>query len=504
MKWKFPGRKTVFLILLLLVVLGITGGVLIYRNSGRKSGKNTAESAKAPDRIYPVKRGDMVIGIMLKGSVNAKVKHKLALQAPFATKLVKVVDENSRVKKGDVVAEFETADLLLKVEDYKLNIEQTKKDLDIALEERAVLLSTNREELRTARDKVTECQDAYSRYVRLEGPRDRDTQTLAVSDAEKELNEAKDAYDEAKNTYDNSIFSDSAAEETAKEDVEKALQKVTAAETKLNSALLAKKLFKRYTYPNKLKELRNKLAQARLGYEKTRVSTQSLLTQKDNRIYRYNIQIRNNERQYRRHSSWIPMMTLIAPVDGIVTYGDPDRIWGNPEVKVGMDGRRKQVIITIPDMSKMIVDVNIPEQYRSKINVGDKVIITPESIQTIKIWGKIATIASLPVHTIPWDKSTPKIYRTVVSFTENNPQIVSGMSVQVEVVSKVLKNVISIPIEAVFEEGGQLLVYRRSISGPEKVNVKIGESSDNAVEIQAGLKEGDEVYLYRPFQTKNG
>ena len=63
MKWKFPGRKTVFLILLLLVVLGIAGGVLIYRNSGRKSGKNTAESAKAPDRIYPVKRGDMVIGI---------------------------------------------------------------------------------------------------------------------------------------------------------------------------------------------------------------------------------------------------------------------------------------------------------------------------------------------------------------------------------------------------------------------------------------------------------
>ena len=504
MSWKFTGRKTVFLILSFLVILGIGAGIWVFKRKGKSSGGKSVESSKAPDRIYPVKRGNMVIGIMLKGSVNAKIKHKLALQAPFATKLSKVVDENSRVKKGDVVAEFETADLLLKVEDYKLSIEQTKKDLDIALEERAVLLSTNREELRTALDKVTECQDAYSRYVRLEGPRDRDTQTLAVSDAEKELSEAKDAYNEAKNTYDNSIFADSAAEETAKEDVEKALQKVTSAETKLNSALLAKKLFKRYTYPNKLKELRNKLAQARLGYEKTRVSTQSLLTQKDNRIYRYNIQIRNNERQYQRHSSWIPMMTLVAPVDGIVTYGDPDRIWGNPEVKVGMDGRRKQVIITIPDMSQMIVDVNIPEQYRSKINEGDKVIITPESIQTIKIWGKIATIASLPVHTIPWDKSTPKIYRTVVAFTENNPQIVSGMSVQVEVVSKVLKNVISIPIEAVFEEGGQLLVYRRSLSGPEKVSVKIGESSDNAVEIQSGLKEGDEVYLYRPFQTKKG
>lgn len=501
MSWKKPGKK--WILLLAAIAVAGAGAYCWYRMSAAKSDKKNQKSEnKTPDRIYPVKRGDMVIGIMLKGSVNAKVKHKLALEAPFGTKLVKVVDENSRVKKGDVVAEFETADLLLRVDDYKLTIEQTKKDLAIALEEREVLKSTNREDLRTARDRVTECQDAYSRYVRLEGPRDRDTQTLAVSDAERNLDEAKAAYETAKETYDSSIFADSAAEEKAKSEVEKAQQKVSAAETKLNSALLAKKLFKRYTYPNKLKDLRNKLAQAKLGYEKTRVRTQSLLTQKNNQIYRLEITIRNNERQFKRHSSWVPMMSLVAPADGIVTYGDPDRIWGNPEVKVGMDGRRKQVIITIPDMSQMIVDVNLPEQYRSKVSVGDKVIITPDSIQTIKINGEIATIASLPVNTIPWDKSTPKIYRTVISFSDRNPRIVSGMSVQVEVVSKILHNVISIPIEAVFEEGGQLLVYRKTLSGPEKVNVKIGASSDNAVEILEGVGEGDEVYLYRPFQAK--
>ncbi|MBO7147798.1 MAG: efflux RND transporter periplasmic adaptor subunit [Lentisphaeria bacterium] len=501
MKLKKPSRKT-FVILLVLLIAACAGGFFYVKKIRAQKATAAKNSGKAPDRIYPVKRGRLVIGIMLRGSVNAKVKHKLALEAPFGTKLVKVVDENSKVKKGDVVAEFETADLLLRVDDYKLTIEQTKKDLAIAKEEREVLISTNKEDLRTARDKVTECQDAYSRYVRLEGPRDRDTQTLAVSDAEKERDEAKEEYTTAKNDFDNSIFADSAAEETAKKNVEKAKQKLEAAETKLNSALLAKKLFKRYTYPNKLKDLRNKLAQAKLGYEKTRVRTQSLLTQKNNQIYRLEITIRNNERQFRRHSSWVPMMTLIAPVDGIVTYGDPDRIWGNPEVKVGMDGRRKQVIITIPDMSQMIVDVNLPEQYRSKVSIGDKVHITPESLPEIKINGQISTIASLPVNTIPWDKSTPKIYRTVVSFADRNPKIVSGMSVQVEVVSKILENVISVPIEAVFEEGGQLFVYRKELSGPEKCFVKIGASSDNAVEITEGLEEGDEVFLYRPFQAK--
>ena len=500
---QLKNRKTFFLILTVMLAAAAAVYFFYFRPAKLKAEEKKSVSGKSPDRIYPVKRGQMVIGIMLRGSVNAKVKHKLALEAPFSTKLVKVVDENSKVKKGDVVAEFETADLLLRVEDYKLTIEQTKKDLAIALEEREVLKSTNMEDLRTARDKVTECQDDYLRYIRLEGPRDKDTQTLAVDDAERALSEAQTAYNTAKETYDGSIFSDSEAEATAKAAVEKAQKNVTSAETKLNSALLAKKLFKRYTYPNKLKDLRNKLAQARLGYEKTRVRTQSLLTQKNNQIYRLEITIRNNERQFNRHSSWIPMMQLIAPVDGIVTYGDPDRIWGNPEVKVGMDGRRKQVIITIPDMSQMIVDVNLPEQYRSKVGIGDRVIITPESLPGIKISGRIETIASLPVHTIPWDKSTPKIYRTVVSFNGRNPRIVSGMSVQVEVVSKILNQVISIPIEAVFEEGGQLLVYRKSLSGPEKVNVKIGASSDNAVQILEGLEEGDEVFLYRPFQGKS-
>ncbi|MBR2365036.1 MAG: hypothetical protein IKA79_07530, partial [Lentisphaeria bacterium] len=369
---KKMSKKLKHILLLLLILLLGAGGIFFYK-SRTKNSKQEAKNNDAPDRIYPVKRGQMVIGIVLRGSVNAKVKHKLALQAPFSTKLVKVVDENVKVKKGEIVAEFETADLLLKVEDYKLTIEQTKKDLAIAHAEREVLVSTNKEELRTARDKVTECLDAYTRYVRLEGPRDRDTQNLAVSDAEKNLDDMQTTYDEAKDTYDNSIFADSDAEETAKKNVEKERQKVLAAETKLNSALLEKKLFKRYTYPNKLKDLRNKLAQARLGYEKAKVSTEAKLTQKDNAIYRLEITLRNNERQYKRHSSWIPMMTLTAPVDGIVTYGDPDRIWGNPEVKVGMDGRRKQVIITIPDMSQMIVDVNLPEQYRSKVGVGNEV-----------------------------------------------------------------------------------------------------------------------------------
>ena len=228
--------------------------------------------------------------------------------------------------------------------------------------------------------------------------------------------------------------------------------------------------------------------------------TEASLAQKKKQIFQHETQIRKLERDLKKHQSYLPMMTLRAPVSGIVMYGDPDRRWGNPEVKVGMDARRKQVIITIPDMSKMIVDVNLPEQYRSKVSVGDSVIITPDSIQTIKMKGRIERIAQLPVNLIPWDQNSPKIYRTIVDFSERDSRIVSGMSVQVEVVSRILHDVLFIPIEAVFEENGKLLVYRKALSGPEKVFVKIGQANNNYVQITEGLSEGDDVYLYRPFQ----
>ncbi len=486
---------------LLLLLLGGIAASLIARGPANASGQENATGNDSPDRIYKIKRGDMIIGVMLTGSVNAKTKHKLAMEAPFGTKLIRVVDENKKVNKGERVAEYETYDLLLKIEDLKVSLDNKKKDLEIALEEMAILKSSNEADIRTALDNVTDAENAYSKYWRLEGPRDRDDQNLKVDEAEKTYKDAKDAVLTLKETFNTTVYSDSTAENKAKQEIETAEQKQKSAETKYNSAILERKIFKRYTYPNKLKDLQNKLAQSRLNLNKTKVKTAASLVQKKNQLHQYETQIQKLDRELKKHLSYVPMMQLSSPVSGIVTYGDPDRRWGNPEVKVGMDARRKQVIITIPDMSQMIVDVNLPEQYRSKVTVGDRVIITPDSIQTIKINGKIASIASLPVNLIPWDQNSPKIYRTVVELFRNDKRIVSGMSVQVEVVSRILRNVLYIPIEAVFEEGGKLFVYRKTLSGPQKALIKINETNDNFVEITDGLDEGDEIYLYRPYQT---
>jgi len=76
--------------------------------------------------------------------------------------------------------------------------------------------------------------------------------------------------------------------------------------------------------------------------------------------------------------------------------------------------------------------------------------------------------------------------------------------VQLEIITKVIKGTLFVPIEAVFEESGKYFVYKKVGSGPRKQSVKIGQSNDNSVQVVDGLNEGDVVYLYKPFQRKDG
>jgi hypothetical protein len=70
---------------------------------------------------------------------------------------------------------------------------------------------------------MTEAQEAYSRYYRLEGPKDRDTKDLAVSDAELALEEAEDALQVAVETHNSTVYASEDEEQKAKDNIANAI-----------------------------------------------------------------------------------------------------------------------------------------------------------------------------------------------------------------------------------------------------------------------------------------
>ena len=127
-----------------------------YKSYTKKQKSKLEQQKRATDaesdRTYKVKREDLPIGLIQGGTVNASNKHKLALQANFKTKLLWVVDENSWVKKGDVLLRFETDELKQKIEDYEIDLDNLKKELDIAIEDGKILESTNAADIQSAID----------------------------------------------------------------------------------------------------------------------------------------------------------------------------------------------------------------------------------------------------------------------------------------------------------------------------------------------------------------
>lgn len=490
--------KKTLISLSVIFILGIAAFLFLSFN---KTSSSIGSSNESLDRFYQVKKADLIIGVTLTGTVNARKKHKLACEAAFRTKLVSIVDENSQVKKGDILAEFETEELKQVIDDLKISLENKNKTLEITQKQRDILVSSNKADIEAAENRVIEAQDAFNKYWKLEGPKEKDSAQLNVDNAEQKSREAKASYEKYLDTFNQTVFSDEKEETEAKAKLTSLEKEWKSAEVAYNNALLDQKKFKRYTRPNTITSLKNKLDEAKLNLEKVKITTASTIIQKDNEIFNQKSAIKKIEKDLEKHKGFLSQMKLVAPVDGLVIYGDPDRRWRKIEIEIGMDIRRREVLLTIPDMSELIVDFDIPEQYRSRINVGDKVIITPESMPGLKIDGEVYEIPSLPKSQIHWDPYSPKIYASRIDITEKNSKLVSGMNVKIAIISKVLKNRIIVPIEAVFDKSGKYFVYLKTAGKYKEMPVKIGDSNENFVEIKEGLQPGDVVYLFRPFES---
>lgn len=454
------------------------------------------------DRTYVVTRGDMTLGLRLNGNVVANKKHKLSLEASYSTKVLEVIDENAHVKEGDLLVTFEDTDLLERIDELTTSLSNTEEELTVAEENVKIQERTNVVSLREAEDRVRQATSALRKYLRLTRSDKRANYDLSISNATVSLATARKNYSDRKSEISKTSASDDNERKSHENELNRLKDSIKTAENSLNTARNNRKSFKRYDDPIQMMSLNNELKHAELNLDKTRISTTSSLLQARKRVDNLSANKRRMQQQLTRYQSYVPLMKIVAPADGIVIYGDPDRRGGYEEVKPGMEVYKGQVLLTIPEMSNLIVDFDLPEAFRSKINLGNKVVVTPESIQTLKVSGSISDIATLPVNQFFWDDTSPKIYPSRISLDTQNELLVNGMSVQIEIISDVLKNVISVPIEAIFENDKGFFAYVNHEGIPKETPVTISDSNDNSVCVTDGLSEGDVVYLYRPYQKK--
>ena len=152
-------------------------------------------------------------------------------------------------------------------------------------------------------------------------------------------------------------------------------------------------------------------------------------------------------------------------------------------------------MMTIYDLSEMRCVVNIDELDISQIRKGQSATITADALEGQEFSGEVTRIGI-----------TPNTYNGITSYPvritiSHSGSLLPGMNINCDILVEEVENVLTIPVSAV-TRGNTVLVYDElsegdpsdgTPAGYRRVQVEVGRSDDDYIEILSGLNENDIV-----------
>ncbi len=158
---------------------------------------------------------------------------------------------------------------------------------------------------------------------------------------------------------------------------------------------------------------------------------------------------------------------------------------------------RSTALMTIADMEDMKVVIAVDELDINKIAVGQKANISSDTYPDEEFTGTVTKIS------LEGTTSNGVTTYDVTVNLDDRKSLMSGMNVDVEIVSEISEDTLIIPVEAVHRQKNNYIVTIKDSSGnTSDVVVEMGIATDDQVEILSGLNEGDTI-VYTVVKSNN-
>lgn len=496
------GRRNFVRLLVAGLLLAAAAAVVVVRHRLVAADGSATEKASR-DRYAVVKFGEFTIALELDGNLDA-IEHHLIKPHPgsgkFGLEIFQAVEEGTAVKAGDPLFIFsdekhreEKDRLLLELDDERTNLMLAQEDLEMTR-------AGNMSSIKGAADQLRAAREAYSRYEEEDAVRKKRDLLDAVDAARGKLLQARSDVVQARDVVNDAYMQDADKVPELEKKVEEAKQKVEQAQTDLDNAHSALRIFKQYDHPQKIRSLTEALTKGKMNLQRELVNAAGNVVKAERRILNHKTRIAQQESALAELTRIRGNLTLAAPVDGIVALGNPNRRrWEDPaDLKVGSQVREGQAVASIPDLSAFVVNIEIPEELRSRITTGQQAVVRSKAMPDMVIKGTVESIAPMAQNVNTWDKSSPKIYPATISTQVANKRLMPGMTMRVEIVVERVEKALYVPIEAVYNRDGRKYCRIKTLGGLAEHPVVTGRTSSSFVEILSGVDMGDKVLLHQP------
>lgn len=194
---------------------------------------------------------------------------------------------------------------------------------------------------------------------------------------------------------------------------------------------------------------------------------------------------------------------ILSPIQGTVMQRNiqPGEVVV-PGVQSTFDGKS---LLTIGDVSVLLVEVDLNQIDAAKVRIGQKVTVTLDALPGKTYDASITKIAPASIRRPGKDYDC---FPIEARLDKVDSEIKPGMTADVRIHVEKKADVLVLPLEAIRREKGKNLVSRviKASDGKqttERIEVTLGARSDRDVEIAGGIVEGDQIFIDPAPATAN-
>jgi len=484
----------------LIIAAVVAGGIAL---SGILSALTSSDSKPTiidEAALFEVKQGPLKISVVEPGAIKAREQVIIKNEVEGRRSIIYLIAEGTRVKKGDLLVELDSSDLVDAKIDQEIRVQNAEASFIRARENLAVVENQAKSDVDKAELTFEFSKQDLKKYLEGEYPNKLTEAESKITLAREELLRSQE-----KLTWSKRLFEENYLSQTELQQDELAVSRNTLDLQKAENDL---DLLKNYTHKRQVDELQSDVTQAEMALERTTRKAKADVVQAQADLQAKEAEYKRQQDKLAKIEDLIGKTKIIAPSDGLVVYatsasfGPPMRRFGSNEpLAEGQDVRERQPLIHLPATSSVKAEISIHETNMEKVNVGMPVRVTVDALPGSVFNGYVAKIAPLPDPQSTFMNPDLKVYNADVFIESNGVELRTGMSCNVEIIIEQHNDAVYVPVQSVIRVKGEPTVYVVNGSSYHPRQVEIGLDNNRMIHVLSGLNPGEYVMLNPPLAS---
>jgi HlyD family secretion protein len=448
------------------------------------------------ESFYTVERHSFTMTIPARGELHASKQIEIRNLIEENATITEIVDEGKTVKKGDLLIQLATVRLVDRIKDAQDAVKVGEAAVVAAEQSLAIERSAMESDVDRASLQIELSKLAVQAWEKGELVSKRQGHEISIQTAQINSARLEDRFKDAEKLLAEGFIS--------KDEFELDRIKLIEAQAALKEAELNKTVYETYQIQQDRATLESAVEQNLAEY--TRVTQRHeadivrLVASVESAAFRF----QTAEERLAELQRQLDACVLRAPSDGLVVYASSLEGGGyrgrgdEPPPSVGSSLRANELVMILPDTSRMIASMKVGEALSGRITAGQPAIVYSDSLPDTPITGVVEKVSVL-AEGGGWRDPNRRDYTVnILLDAEASMGLKPSMRCRGEIVLGEVEDVLSVPIQAVFREGPMAVVYLETAQGVSAQEVELGRASEMEVEVLSGLEEGNRVLVRKP------